>query len=207
MKNLVGMDEVKSITYVTHGDGPPVILIHGVAASLHDWKYLMPELARQGYRVFALDLPGHGDSAKPDDPNFYQFNNLYEQLVGWINSLCLDKPAVLVGHSLGGYLSLTYTITHPQYVSGLVLIDPYYYREQLSPFIRLINRQPAWGEKALRLVPTWLINAITGWDINTAANISPSARQQIVEDYKRASPCVLHIPLSVPDFLLDLPRF
>lgn len=53
--------------YVVTGQGPPVVLIHGEAASVADWQWAMPGLARL-LRAYALDLPGHGGSSKPDAP-------------------------------------------------------------------------------------------------------------------------------------------
>ena len=53
------------INYVQAGEGAPVIMLHGLAASLHDWDALLPALARAGYAGYALDILGHGDSAKP----------------------------------------------------------------------------------------------------------------------------------------------
>ena len=53
------------VNYVQQGTGSPVILVHGLAASLHDWDALLPELASAGYAAYALDLLGHGESFKP----------------------------------------------------------------------------------------------------------------------------------------------
>ena len=91
--------------YVQQGAGSPVILIHGIAASLHDWDDLIPALAGSGHACFAPDLLGHGDSPKPDSRSYHM-----EWLVGhfcnWMQSLRLTEPAVLIGHSLGGYIAL-----------------------------------------------------------------------------------------------------
>ena len=88
------MQESKNgINYTVHGDGAPVILIHGMAASLYDWEALMPALAASGYRAYALDLPGHGESAKPDDPGYYNAQSVYNQVNAWIESLGLTGSA------------------------------------------------------------------------------------------------------------------
>ena len=95
--------------YVRQGEGPPVIMIHGVAASLHDWDDLSPELAKEGYASYALDLLGHGDSPRLDS-RAYQMDWLFEHFLNWMNSLHLTQPAILVGHSLGGYIALEYAL-------------------------------------------------------------------------------------------------
>ncbi len=196
----------KGIAYISQGEGQPVILIHGVAASRYDWTRLMPDLAKAGFRAYALDLPGHGDSEKPDDPEQYHVEAIHARLQSWIDSLHLEQPPILVGHSLGGYLSLVYTHRHPGGVQGMVLIDPLYSPEQLSPLIRLARRRPELGVKTMRAVPEWLINLLLGWDPSSAAEFSPEVRQQIANDYKRASPHFVYITRDIPDLTPILPE-
>jgi pimeloyl-ACP methyl ester carboxylesterase len=198
-------EHVKQINYIQQGSsGPPVILVHGIAASLSDWEYLVPDLVQSGYRTFALDLIGHGDSLKPEDQSHYHSDSLYQHLVVWIENLHLDQPPILIGHSLGGFLCLKYALEQPDDVRQLVLIDPLYSQEQLSPLVRMANRHPFLGERALRWAPIWLIQAMIGWDVNSARNFSARKRLQVAEDYKRASPKILHIVNSVGDLSPDL---
>jgi pimeloyl-ACP methyl ester carboxylesterase len=194
------------VHYVVKGSGPPVLLVHGLAASLHDWADMLPDLADNGYRAYALDLLGHGLSEKPHDPVKYQSEGLLAHLQGWIDALALDEPVVFIGHSLGGYLSLSYTLRSPERVRGLVLIDPYYSPRQLSPLIRLVDNRPRLGEKAMRLTPAWFIHAALGWDPVSMAHFSPEARRQIAADYKRASPKIVHITGSLPDLTAEMPK-
>jgi pimeloyl-ACP methyl ester carboxylesterase len=131
------------INYVCQGDGPPVILVHGIAASLSDWEFLSPELSSAGYCSYALDLLGHGESPKPDHDEHYHFLSLYQHLYDWIEGLQLKAPPVLIGHSLGGFLCLNYALERPMSLQGLVLINPFYSRQQLSPALRpaLVNQK------------------------------------------------------------------
>src|SRR5512139_80204 len=122
MLNKTSLVKGMPIHYMSQGDGDPVILVHGIASSLYDWMRMMPALSSRGYRALALDLFGHGESLKPDDPSQYTIDTVYAYLEAWVEEMKLDKPAVLVGHSLGGYLSLRYGLSHPEQVSGLVLI-------------------------------------------------------------------------------------
>jgi pimeloyl-ACP methyl ester carboxylesterase len=186
------------INYVCQGEGPPIILVHGIAASLSDWEFLAPELISAGYCAYALDLLGHGESSKPDHDEHYHYVSLYQHLSDWIQGLQLKAPPVLVGHSLGGFLCLNYALERPKDLQGLVLINPFYSRQQLSPALRLVNRRPAIGERALKLAPLWLIKSILGWDTQ-ATNFSQRTRRQIAQDHKRASPKITHIIKTVPD--------
>ncbi len=178
--------QIQPVNYTRRGDGPPVILIHGIAASLHDWTDVAPNLAAQGYSTYALDLLGHGDSPKPEDTGSYHIESIYAHFCDWLQNLRLPEPPLLVGHSMGGYLSLLHALRNPEAVRGLVLINPFYSPMQLSPVLRLMRRRPAMGEKAMQAAPEWLIQTITGWDTLTTSNLSPRARRQIAIDYKRA---------------------
>jgi pimeloyl-ACP methyl ester carboxylesterase len=159
----------------------------------------MPEMAEAGYRVIAPDLPGHGDSHKPEDPQQYHIEAIYTRLCDWIESLEIDQPFMLVGHSLGGYLSLLHSARAPRHVRGLVLIDPLYTSKQLAPLLQFLRQRPALGIKAIKVVPEWVINTILGWDPGSAKYFSPQVRQQIANDYKRASPQFLNITRDIPD--------
>jgi len=188
-----------AIHAVSAGSGIPVILLHGIAASLYDWNRLIPDLAGCGYRALALDLPGHGESFKPSEPEAYRIETLYDHMVRWIGKQAGIEYPILVGHSMGGYLSLLYTLRHPGQVRGLVLINPLYSPEQLTPLLQAVRRRPRVGEKALRLTPEWLMNILMGWDPSKPADFPPEARRQIANDYKRASPHIVYITRSIPD--------
>jgi pimeloyl-ACP methyl ester carboxylesterase len=170
-----------------------------MGSSLSSWTSLAPELASQGFTAYALDLLGHGESAKPDDPRLYHIESIYTHFEVWLESLCLDTPPVLVGHSLGGYLSLLHAIRHPQAVRSMVLIDPYFESLQLSPFLRVARHRPLLGEKAMRVAPQWLIYAVMGWYPHIMSYFSAEARQQVAIDCKRASPHFVYITRDMPD--------
>jgi pimeloyl-ACP methyl ester carboxylesterase len=189
---------------ISQGEGPAVILIHGMAASLYDWSSLAPELAANGYNARSLDLLGHGGSAKPDDPQEYHTECLFQHLATWMYSLELRHPAVLVGHSLGGYLSLLTALRTPEIVRGLVLIDPLYETGQLSNLVRWMSQRPLLAEKAMRITPQWMVHAVLGWNPDLAANFSPQIRQQIAADYKRASPHFIYITRELQDLTPNL---
>ena len=193
------------LSFATEGSGYPIILLHGLAASRYDWQSLAPELSRAGYCSFAVDLFGHGDSPKPDDPACYSAANVAHSLSRWLDDRHMEEPAILVGHSLGGYLSLCLALERPQDFRGLILINPLYNLGQLSPFLRMLNRRPEWGSRVLRAIPLEVINLVLGWDPTPVNRFSPEARLQIAIDYKRASPHMLHIPSKITDLSDRLP--
>ena len=101
------------------GEGPPLVLVHGLGGAASNWVELAPELARAN-RVIAVDLPGHGGSAPlPALPNLEPFADRL--------ALVLERegahPAVVVGHSLGCVVGLRLAMRRPDLSRGLVLIS------------------------------------------------------------------------------------
>ncbi len=113
-----------SIHYLTAGEtGSPVILLHGGiwdSASL-SWKLTIGFIS-QNHKVFALDLPGCGES---DRPNTECTNEYYVNFLGqFMNALGLKKTS-LVGFSMGGAIALGFSLQSPEKVDKLVLVDSY----------------------------------------------------------------------------------
>jgi NAD+ synthase len=191
--------------YVVDGDGPPVILIHGISASQADWWRLMPLLVSAGYRAIAVDLLGHGDSPKPQDPNAYTAENVYTALEDWIDSLGLETPFYLVGHSLGGYMSLTYAMNHPDRVQAMVLINPLYSLSQLTRVLDLFMPLASVGVGLLKAAPQWLVNSFLSYNDSFLTKLDSETRWAYARDIKRASPNFLRIPATAPDLTTKLP--
>lgn len=109
------------IAYIdSGGDGPPIVLVHGLSSWMGFWEYQIPELART-HRVIALDLPGYGASGRPDAPYTPPW---YADIVA---SLMDDRGvlrAAVMGHSMGGQIAITLALSHPERVSALVLSAP-----------------------------------------------------------------------------------
>jgi len=101
-------------------DLPPLVLVHGLSSYMGFWEYQVTELA-QDRRVLALDLPGYGASARPDAP--YTPPWYAEVVVRWLDEIGVEQ-AVLVGHSMGGQISMTIALDHPERVERLVLAAP-----------------------------------------------------------------------------------
>lgn len=100
------------------GDGPDILLLHGAGSRADRWLGCLPSLAGAGYRVTAIDLPGHGFADKPHD--FAYTGPEMAKLV--ITLLEHSGPAVLVGTSLGGFVSALVALERPDLVTALVLV-------------------------------------------------------------------------------------
>lgn len=108
--------------YQEAGDpnAPPMILIHGFAASNLVWSKVFLEFAEAGYRVIASDLPGYGFSAKPRHLD-YTIANQAEMVVRFLKQLEIDG-AVFVGSSYGAAIAATIALDHPELVQKLVMV-------------------------------------------------------------------------------------
>jgi pimeloyl-ACP methyl ester carboxylesterase len=95
---------------------PPVVLIHGEGGDHLAWPSEMRRLP--GYRVYTLDLPGHGRS---EGPGLQSAGYYARRVLAFMNSAGMSS-AVLVGHGLGGAIALTFAGEHPDRTAGLVLI-------------------------------------------------------------------------------------
>lgn len=101
-------------------EGVPLLLLHGFGNDAHIWDDFAPAVAPY-YRTLALDHRGHGDSAW-DPERRYDLDTLVADLGRVVDTLGFDR-FVLVGHSLGGRVSMLYAGLHPQRLAGLVIVD------------------------------------------------------------------------------------
>ncbi len=106
------------------GEGPPVVLLHGRGNAASMWFPLLPELARK-HRVLAVDLPGFGSSSVPQGPLRTDEDGLryFVEPVEEVLSTLAPGPMTLVGHSLGGLVSLELALRGRVPVERLVLVD------------------------------------------------------------------------------------
>jgi pimeloyl-ACP methyl ester carboxylesterase len=198
--------------FIQQGSGTPVIMIHGIAASLHDWDDLTPVLTQNGYASYALDLLGHGDSPKPDS-RAYQMNWLLDHFQNWVCALRLTEPAILIGHSLGGYIALDYVRRFTDATRGLILVNPFYSRLQLPFLLRrsysnrnlkglIVGKAPAW---LFRLIVD-VTSVAFGHSAGTMHSLPEHIRAQTALDYTRTAPGVYNLPNVISDMTGYLPR-
>ena len=104
------------------GDGPAVLLTHGFAASSHMFASTVPAVVAAGHTAIVWDMPGHGRSEAPDDASQYTPSRFVEHMLALVDDVGAEQ-AVVLGHSLGGFLSLELALAHPDRVRGVVLVD------------------------------------------------------------------------------------
>lgn len=101
--------------------GPVVLMIHGWSSSWFAMSPLFPQFSRR-YRCLAVDLPGYGQSPPCEEPVTMQ--GYADLMAGLIRQVSPTQPVILVGHSMGGMISLTLALRHPQLVERMVLLCP-----------------------------------------------------------------------------------
>ncbi len=113
-------DSAASGVVAADPDATPLVFVHGLSSTMGFWEYQLPHFQEQR-RVLALDLPGYGMSARPDAP--YTPPWYADVLDAWLDEVGLQR-AIIVGHSMGGQIALTFALRHPDRVEGLVLSAP-----------------------------------------------------------------------------------
>ena len=104
------------------GEGPPVVLLHGLSATRRNVVQGSRALVKRGYRLISYDARGHGAS---DAAPSYEYGDLVADLEAVLEELELEKTA-LVGSSMGAATAMAYTLEHPERVPALVQVTPAY---------------------------------------------------------------------------------
>lgn len=156
----VGADRVH---YTDRGQGPAIVFVHGLCGNLRNFAYLDMDRLARSHRVIVIDRPGAGRSVRgADSPaNIYAQARMVAQC---IEKLGLDKP-VLVGHSLGGAISLAVGLNHPHVVRRLALIAPLTHAESAPP-----------GAFGGLVLPSPLVRRLVSWTLAIPLSIISSRK-------------------------------
>jgi pimeloyl-ACP methyl ester carboxylesterase len=129
--------------YTDRGDGPAIVMVHGLAGQLANFDYLPLDALAQRWRVIRVDRPGSGHSSRADGRDA-AIDAQARTLIAFMQALGLQRP-LLVGHSLGGAIALSVALQAPEAVCALALIAPLTHTqtEVPPPFRGLVIRSPA----------------------------------------------------------------
>jgi pimeloyl-ACP methyl ester carboxylesterase len=140
------------LRFIRRGEGPTVVLLHGIASSLYTWSEVWPGLTAR-FDTIALDLPGFGGSDLPLAPSA---ERLQASVVAFLDRLAIPR-ASLVGNSLGGAVAGLVAARHPERVSALVLIDAAGFRMDAASRPALLRAAAGGLGSALELLPRPLV--------------------------------------------------
>src|SRR5690554_2079226 len=108
-----------TISYEVTGKGSAVVLLHGFLADKSLWENTSSDLSKT-YRIFSIDLPGHGDSSSFGYLHTMEF---MAEAIFQVLRFNRIRKAFLIGHSLGGYVALAFAEKYPDMVKALLLIN------------------------------------------------------------------------------------
>ncbi len=175
---------MSGVAYTIHGEGPPVILLHGFCESAGIWEDLLPYLPST-FSYIIPDIPGFGSSPLPE--NKFSLSDIADTLLNWLTEIGITD-FVLVGHSMGGYISLAMLRQDPGRCRGICLFhstaqadtdEKKENRTKTAQFIRkngkeaflktfipgLYNQSGPWVEKVERMVKKTTTESILSYTL------------------------------------------
>jgi pimeloyl-ACP methyl ester carboxylesterase len=155
------------------GEGPPIVLLHGITATRRYVLHGSKLLPRRGYEVITYDARGHGESGAAPENEGYGYPWLVADLERVIEERVGEGRFLLGGHSMGAHTAVAYALEHRERLAGLVVIGPVYAgvvtdealaywdgladaleRDGVEGFVAFIDAQgpdPQWRETILRI--------------------------------------------------------
>lgn len=110
-----------NLHYVSEGEGPLMLMLHGFPEFWYSWRHQIPEFAKD-YKVVALDLRGYNDSDKPQQTSAYAMSELLKDVEGVIKGFGYES-CVLVGHDWGGAIAWHFASAYPEMVEKLIALN------------------------------------------------------------------------------------
>ena len=114
------------------GEGPAVLLLHGLTATRRYVLHGSRTLERAGHRVITFDARGHGESSAAPEPGLYDYDEMIADAVAVMDALGVERAA-LAGQSMGAAVAAGLTLRHPERVSALAVITPAHRGRPSSP--------------------------------------------------------------------------
>ncbi|MDG5789697.1 alpha/beta hydrolase [Evansella sp. AB-P1] len=159
-------------------DKPPIILLHGFVSSTYTFKRLIP-LLKEHFSVVAIDLPGFGRSEK-SKVFVYSFENYAALVYDCINYFSF-KDVILVGHSMGGQISLYLAKKHPELIKKMVLLCSSAYREKAKNSLRYSSYLPFFTFFARR----WIMKKDINETLNNVFSNSSYIHDELIHEFSR----------------------
>jgi pimeloyl-ACP methyl ester carboxylesterase len=156
---FVDLDGVR-LHYVERGDGPPLVMFHGMGALVQDLlgSGIVDEAAKR-FRVIAFDRPGYGYSDRPRGERWTPEAQM-ELARAALTKLGIEKPLVM-GHSWGTLPALAWAVDHPEEVTGLVLVSgPYFPFKTPSPMLMSMPSWPYIGAAMANTTSPLMVRAV-----------------------------------------------
>ncbi len=171
------------IHYVTKGDGPLLVMLHGFPDYWYTWRKQIPALAEH-FKVVAIDLRGYNKSDKPEGVENYVMPKLIDDVTAVIEHFG-EKDAVIVGHDWGGAIAWSFAMARPEMAERLVILNlPHLYglqrelannpdQQKASAYARDFQQADAAAELTAEKLAFWVTDV--------------DARKHYIEAFRRSS--------------------
>ena len=181
------------IAYDVAGQGPLVVLSHGIGDRRQSYRFLAPLLVKAGYRVAAADMRGHGDSSIGFES--ISRSDVAGDLLALIRRL--DGPAVIVGQSLSGGAATIAAAQAPELVAAIVEINPF--TRTQKPNVGALLRVGRYRRGILRLGGTQLFRSLSAW--LRYLDVAYPTKPADYDDYMAALRAKLREPGRMAEFM------
>lgn len=188
--------KILTVALQTSSSDTPIVLIHGLASGSALWALNLDDLASFGRPLYAIDLPGFGQSSRPkfSSDAMTAETQFVDSIEAWRQEMKLEK-FFLIGHSLGGFLSTSYSLRFPERIQHLMLIDPWGFQDPPNNFSEM-NRISLYQKLTLHVAK--FFNPCAG--LRLAGPIGPFvmklARPELIGDFKFMYPTDAAIRVS-----------
>ncbi|MGI8589820.1 MAG: alpha/beta fold hydrolase [Nakamurella sp.] len=159
-----------TIAYDMTGEGPLVVLAHGIGDSRHSYRFVAPSLAAAGYRVANVDIRGCGDSSLGWDG--YSRTDIAGDLIALVRHL--GGPAVIIGQSISGGAATIAAATAPDLISGIIELAPFTRTQSIA--LGELIRTKRYRSGTMHLTRTLLLGSLPSWKkyLDVAYPIKPA---------------------------------
>jgi pimeloyl-ACP methyl ester carboxylesterase len=181
------------------GEGPAIVLLHGLTATRRYVLHGSLALARRGYRLISYDARGHGESSPAPEGEGYGYPELTSDLAAVLADRCPDESPVLTGHSMGCHTAVSYALNHQDETAALVLAGPVALglpatEDRLAYWDRLADGLESGGvegfmkayESSLEAAPEWRDTALRITLERMQRHRHPAAVAQALRDVSRS---------------------
>lgn len=174
------------LAYTRTGQGPSLVLIHGVGLRLEAWVHQVEGLSKF-FTVYAVDMPGHGESdimaGCLDIPTYT------DAVAAWINEV-VQTPVLIAGHSMGSMIALNFAIRYPQQCAGVAALNSVYRRSDAAKqavFSRVQQiKESITAENVTAPVKRWFDFPLQGDDVQHARMCCEWLSQASLDGYRQA---------------------
>jgi len=179
------------------GEGPPVVVCHGITATRRYVLHGSKALPRAGYAVVTYDARGHGESDPAPAGEGYRYRQLVDDLERVVESEVGGDRFFLGGHSMGAHTAMAYALRHPERLAGLALIGPTYLGEVKSASLDY------WDGLAAALEAGGVDGFVAY--IDEEQGIDPRWRDSVLR-FTRERLLLQHHPEALAEALREVPR-